>query len=184
MYFICVSCISTRVSGVWYSTTTLHPSEILFVSCISTFNKGVYSLVSLYLCHSTTFFLYINIQINILAGVLSSTFWCLVSGVWCLVSGVLYINIQIIFLVWYLVINIPACGVWCLLYQHSNQHSDLVSCHQHSGVWCLVYQHSNQHSGLVSCQTNLVLSSSGVWEIIWHRPLRRTRPVSRPGNIK
>ena len=127
MYFICVSCISTRVSGVWYSTTTLHPSEILFVSCISTFNKGVYSLVSLYLCHSTTFFLYINIQINILAGVLSSTFWCLV-------SGVLYINIQIIFLVWYLVINIPACGVWCLLYQHSNQHSDLVSCYQHSGV--------------------------------------------------
>ena len=152
MYFICASCISTRVSGVWYSTTTLHPSEILFVSCISTFNKGVYSLVSLYLCHSTTFFLYINIQINIL--------------------------------VWYLVINIPACGVWCLLYQHSNQHSDLVSCHQHSGVWCLVYQHSNQHSGLVSCQTNLVLSSSGVWEIIWHRPLRRTRPVSRPRNIK
>ena len=126
MYFICVSCISTRVSGVWYSTTTLHPSEILFVSCISTFNKGVYSLVSLYLCHSTTFFLYINIQINILAGVLSSTFWCLVSGVWCLVScistfksffwsgilsstfrrvvsGVLYINIQINILVWCLV---------------------------------------------------------------------------------
>ena len=99
MYFICVSCISTRVSGVWYSTTTLHPSEILFVSCISTFNKGVYSLVSLYLCHSTTFFLYINIQINILAGVLSSTFWCLVSGVWCLVSGV-----------WCLV-----SGDWCLV---------------------------------------------------------------------
>ena len=115
MYFICVSCISTRVSGVWYSTTTLHPSEILFVSCISTFNKGVYSLVSLYLCHSTTFFLYINIQINILAGVLSSTCWCLVSAVWCLVSG-----------------------VWCLVYQHSNHFSGLVSCHQHSGVWCLV----------------------------------------------
>ena len=142
MYFICVSCISTRVSGVWYSTTTLHPSEILFVSCISTFNKGVYSLVSLYLCHSTTFFLYINIQINILAGVLSSTFWCLVSCIstfksffWSgilsstfrrVVSGVFYINIQINILIWCLVINILVSGVlyiniqinilvWCLV---------------------------------------------------------------------